>query len=101
MKTAKRLSVFLWVVFSVLLLIGPHTALSAYVSEELKQRIERLEKQFESEEKEEKSILDKISIGGVVAGTYQYQSVDNAPGYDDTGRGAFIFQPEVGIALTD
>jgi len=101
MKMAKRLLIFLLVVFSVLLLIGPQIALSESASEELKQRIEKLEKQLESEKKEGKSILDKISIGGVVAGAYQYQSVDDAPGYEDTGRGAFVFQPGIGIALTE
>ena len=36
-------------------------------------------------------ITDKFSIGGVLAGAYQYQSGDNI---DDKGRGALPFQPE-------
>ena len=87
--------------FCLAFLLGPQTAaLGASSNEALEQRIEKLEEQLESE-KEGKSVLDKISIGGVVAGAYQYQSVDSAPGFEDTGRGAFVFQPEIGVALTE
>ena len=37
-------------------------------------------------------ITDKFSIGGVMAGTYQYQWVD---GDENKGRGAFNFEPEI------
>ena len=36
-------------------------------------------------------ITDKFSIGGILAGAYQYQRVD---GDNDKGRGAVQFQPE-------
>ena len=37
-------------------------------------------------------INDKLSIGGILAGAYQYQVVDND---EDKGRGAVHFQPEI------
>ena len=37
-------------------------------------------------------ITDKISIGGVLSGAYQYQSGDDI---DDKGRGTLPFQPEI------
>ena len=46
-------------------------------------------------------ITDKFAIGGILAGVYQYQSVSNAPGFDDRGRGALVFQPEVRFTPTE
>ena len=46
-------------------------------------------------------INDKLSIGGVVAGVYQYQSISDAPDFDSEGRGALVFQPEVSFTPTD
>ena len=46
-------------------------------------------------------VSDKLSIGGVLAGVYQYQSVSNAPGFDDKGRGALPFQTEVCFTPTE
>jgi len=43
-------------------------------------------------------INDKFSIGGVLAGAYQYQWVD---GDDDKGRGAIPFQPEFSFRPTE
>ena len=37
-------------------------------------------------------ITEKFSIGGIMAGVYQYQWVD---GDEDKGRGAFNFEPEI------
>jgi hypothetical protein len=37
-------------------------------------------------------INDKLSIGGYLAGVYQYQAVDND---EDKGRGAIAFQPQM------
>jgi porin len=37
-------------------------------------------------------INEKLSIGGILAGAYQYQAVDND---EDKGRGAVPFQPEI------
>jgi porin len=45
-------------------------------------------------------ITDKLSVSGVIAGVYQYQSVSDAPGSKDRGRGAVAFQPEVSIRPT-
>ena len=46
-------------------------------------------------------INDKLSIGGVVAGIYQYQSLSDTPGYDSSGRGLLAIQPEVSFAPTE
>jgi porin len=46
-------------------------------------------------------VTDKLSIGGVLAGAYQYQDVRGAPGFEDTGRGAVPFQPEISFKPTD
>ena len=43
-------------------------------------------------------ITDKLSIGGVLAGAYQYQWVD---GDDNKGRGALPFQPEFSFRSTE
>jgi len=45
--------------------------------------------------------MDKLSMGGVGAGAYQYQGLDKVPDFDDTGRGAFVLQPEITFTLTD
>ena len=46
-------------------------------------------------------INDKFSIGGLIAGVYQSQSLSDAPGFDSEGRGALVFQPEVSFTLTE
>ena len=60
--------------------------------EQLKQRVDKLE--------QKSSMLDKIGLGGTVAGAYQYQR-SNADGVDDFGRGAVVFQPEISIRPTE
>lgn len=41
-------------------------------------------------------ITDKLSLGGILAGAYQYQVLgDSTPDFDDTGRGAVPFQAEM------
>lgn len=41
-------------------------------------------------------ITDKLSLGGIIAGAYQYQVLgDSSPDFDDTGRGAVPFQAEM------
>ena len=99
-----------FVLFSgiVLMAMGPRVALCEAPHEDIKQRVERLEKKIEANEKgggpvsgQDNDVLQKISIGGAAAGVYQYQSVDDAPGSDDTGRGAFTFQPEISFALSE
>ena len=46
-------------------------------------------------------INDKLSIGGIIAGVVQYQSIDDAPGFENEGRGALVFQPEISFTPTD
>jgi hypothetical protein len=46
-------------------------------------------------------INDKLSIGGVMAGIYQYQSISDAPEYDSIGRGLLAIQPEVSFTPTE
>jgi hypothetical protein len=46
-------------------------------------------------------INDKFSIGGVMAGIYQYESLSDAPGYDNLGRGLLAFQPEISFTPTE
>jgi porin len=86
-----------------MVILMPHAAYGDASNEELEQRIERLEKKdaAEKEAEGEKSAMDRVSLNGVMAGAYQYQKVDDAPEAQDTGRGAFVFQPEIGIAITD
>jgi len=43
-------------------------------------------------------ITDKFSIGGILAGAYQYQSGDDI---DDKGRGALPFQPKLSFRPTE
>jgi len=47
-------------------------------------------------------INDKLSIGGIVAGIGQYQSINDAPeGYESEGRGFMVFEPEISFTPTD
>lgn len=46
-------------------------------------------------------ISDKLSIGGILAGTVQCQSLSNAPGYSDACAGAVPFKPEISFRPTD
>jgi len=46
-------------------------------------------------------INDKLSIGGIIAGVGQYQSISNAPGFENEGRGLLIFEPEISFSPTD
>jgi len=46
-------------------------------------------------------VTDKFSIGGVVSGAYQYQSVDDPSDVDNAGRGALPIQPEFSFTPTD
>lgn len=92
-------------IFCMILSLSPQVVYSDASNQELEQRLERLEKHVGTEEEGseagEKSVLDRLTIGGVMAGAYQYQNVSNAPDTSDTGRGGFVFQPELGIALSE
>lgn len=46
-------------------------------------------------------INDKFSIGGIIAGAWQYQNIDNPDDVDSVGRGAMVFQPEMSFMPTD
>ena len=46
-------------------------------------------------------INDKFSIGGVIAGIYQYQSLSDAPGFESEGRGIMDIEPEVSFTPTE
>ena len=46
-------------------------------------------------------INDKLSIGGVMAGIGQYQSISDAPGFENEGRGLLLFEPEISYTPTD
>jgi porin len=72
--------------------------------DQLKQRIEELEKKQEKSDEEFGKLSDiakHVSIGGVLSGAYQYERVDGPPDLDDKGRGAISFQPEVSITPTE
>jgi len=107
MKAARQILITISAVFLVFLVPGLQNALGQTSHDSLEQRIEVMEERLVNIEKardhesSSPEIFDKISLGGVAAGAYQYQSVDDAPGFNDTGRGAFVFQPEIGFALTD
>jgi len=46
-------------------------------------------------------INDKLSIGGIIAGVGQYQSISDAPGFESEGRGLILFEPEISFTPTD
>jgi hypothetical protein len=47
-------------------------------------------------------INDMLSIGGIIAGIYQYQDVgDNAPVYENEGRGFMVLEPEISFTPTE
>ncbi len=47
-------------------------------------------------------VTDRFSIGGVLAGAYQHQELnDTAPPDDSLGRGAVVLQPELSFSLTE
>jgi len=45
-------------------------------------------------------ITDKFAIGGILACAYQYQDLRHVPGFENTGRGGLIFQPEISFTPT-
>ena len=46
-------------------------------------------------------LTDTLSINGLLAGTYQYQFLDDGENGDDEGGGAVLFQPELSFRPTD
>jgi hypothetical protein len=73
--------------------------------EQLKDRLEELEKQKKGPESEASGTLQgvahKVTFGGVIAGAYQYETVSGTGDIDDFGRGALPLQPEVSIKATE
>lgn len=106
-RLKKRISFLSLIVLSVVVLSGVQNARCETSDENLEQRIENIEKRLESTENtveetlSESGVLNKLSIGGMLAGVGLYQNVDDAPGFNNTGRGAVVFQPEIGFNLTD
>lgn len=47
------------------------------------------------------NITDKFSIGGILAGAYQYQSISDVPDFENAGRGSIPFQPEFSFKPTE
>jgi len=45
-------------------------------------------------------INEKLSIGGVIGGVYQYQSVNDTDA-ENTGRGGLSIQPEISYRPTE
>ncbi len=83
---------------------GAQEAATQQEVDRLKQRVDELEQKQEKTDKEFGELSDiakHVSIGGVIAGAYQYEWVDAPPGIDDRGRGAIAFQPEVSITPTE
>ncbi len=46
-------------------------------------------------------INDMLAIGGVAAGIYQYQDLNDSPDYENQGRGLLVFQPEISFTPTE
>jgi hypothetical protein len=46
-------------------------------------------------------INDQFSVGGILAGVYQYHDLRGDSGADDAGRGAVVFQPEIRFTPTE
>ena len=103
----KRISLLCVIVLVVFVILGIQNTRCEASGEALEQRVENIEKRLESTENtvektlSESGILGKLSLGGLIAGVGQYQSVDDAAGFENTGRGAVVFQPEIGFDLTD
>lgn len=46
-------------------------------------------------------VTDKLSLGGVLAGAYQYQLLDRTNGSAEEGGGALVLQPEISFRPTN
>jgi len=106
LRLKQRISLLSAIVLTGFVLSGIQPVRCEASGNALEQRIENIEKRLESTEKTEKNTLSesgdigKLSLGGIIAVVYQYQNVNDASGFNNTGRGAFVFQPEIGFALT-
>ncbi|MCJ7539366.1 MAG: carbohydrate porin [Desulfobacterales bacterium] len=106
-RLKKRISLLCVIVLIVFVMLGIQNARCETSNKALEQRIENIERRLESTENtvektvSESGILGKLSLGGLIAGAYQHQNVDDAPGFNNAGRGAFVFQPEIGFTLSE
>jgi hypothetical protein len=46
-------------------------------------------------------LTNRVTLSGVLAAACQYQIVSGTPEFEDAGRGAAVFQPEMHVALTE
>ncbi len=103
----KKISFLYLIVLAVFVMLGNQNARCETSDKALEQRIENIESRLESTENvvektlSESGALGKLSLRGLLAGAYQHQNVDDAPGFNNTGRGAIVFQPEIGIILSE
>jgi len=97
-KTLKQSLMLFVVIFCLSLGIGLPAAFSETADKMLEERIKQLEEKINAKEAK-----PEVSIGGLFAGAYQYQNISDVPsGYDgSTGRGGFVFQPEISFAPTE
>ncbi|MFH2043542.1 MAG: carbohydrate porin [Pseudomonadota bacterium] len=69
---------------------------------QIKQRLAELEKIKDTNESSELGIIsDKMTLNGIIAGAYQYESAKDRPGAKDFGRGAVPIQLELSIKPTN
>jgi porin len=106
-RLKKRFSSLCFIVLTGFVVLGIQHARCETSNKKLEQRIENVERRLESTENTvekrlaESGVFEKLSLKGLLAGVGQYQSLDDAPGFNHTGRGAVVFQPEIGFTLTD
>ncbi|MGB5158285.1 carbohydrate porin [Desulfobacterium sp. N47] len=72
---------------------------------QIKQRLAELEKIKETNDSKESAepgrVTDKITLNGIIAGAYQYESAKDRPGAKDFGRGAVPIQLGLSIKPTN
>jgi len=107
LRLKQRISLLCAIVLTGFVLSGIQPVRCEASDNALEQRKENIERRLESTEKTVENTLSesegigKLSLGGVIAVVYQYQNVNDAPGFNNAGRGAFVFQPEIDFTLTD
>jgi len=107
LRLKTRISLLCVIVLTGFIMSGIQPVRCEASNNALEQRIENIERRLESTERtventlSESGGLGKLSLGGLIAVAYQYQNVNDAPVFNNVGRGAFVFQPEIGFTLTD
>jgi hypothetical protein len=72
--------------------------------DQMKQRLQELENKKTSESEGSgvlAGIASKVTVGGVIAAAYQYESLSDPSGVGDFGRGAVLAQPEISVKPTE